>query len=106
MTRARAHHPLHSRSDGGLARSLVVPELRVPKHWLLNRDDPRTMLVVSAVVLASGILFAALGAGIPITFLAIWLVAAAAQTIYAIVRVRRRAKEDDRDLDNQSDLDL
>lgn len=65
----------------------------MPRHWLPDREDPRTVLAASVVVLASGILFATLGTGIPGAFIAVWLVAAAGQTIYAIVRVRQLANK-------------
>ena len=68
----------------------------MPRHWLLDREDPRAVLAASVVVLASGILFATLGTGIPGAFIAVWLVAAAGQMVYAIVRVRQLGNEDGR----------
>jgi hypothetical protein len=62
----------------------------MPEHWLTRRDDPRTVLVVSILVLASGVLFAALGTGIPSAFMAIWIAVSLAQTVYAIVAVHRQ----------------
>jgi hypothetical protein len=76
----------------------------MPRHWSLDREDPRTVLAASVVVLASGILFATLGTGIPGAFIAVWLVAAAGQTMYAIVRVRQLGNESGRPT-NQSEPD-
>lgn len=68
----------------------------MPRHWLLDREDPRAVLAASVIVLMIGILFATLGTGIPGAFLAVWLVVAAGQTIYANVRVRQLGTDDRR----------
>ena len=67
----------------------------MPRRWLLSRDDPRTVVAVSAVVLAVGILAATLGTGIPGPFMAVWLVASAGQLVHAVVRLRRSVNHDD-----------
>jgi hypothetical protein len=66
-----------------------MSEWLVARHWLLHRDDPRTVLVGSAFVLGCGVFFASMGTGIPTTFMAIWIVVAIGQTLYALIQVRR-----------------
>ena len=68
------------------------------RRRLTDRDDPRTALTLSVVILASGVVFALLGTGIPRVFLVVWLVVAAAQTVHALVRVHRSRREHVHDL--------
>lgn len=61
----------------------------MPRHWLFDREDPRTVLAISVLVLVVAIVVTALGTGIPGVFLAVWLAAAIAQVVYAVVRLAR-----------------
>ena len=61
----------------------------MPRHWLFDRADPRTLLAVSVLVLVVAIVVTALGTGIPGVLLAVWLAAAVAQVVYAIARLAR-----------------
>lgn len=65
-------------------------------RWLLDREDPRTVLAVSILILAFGVAVAApmLASGIPLAFLVIWYVVSVAQLIWAAIRYRQWRRQD------------
>lgn len=65
---------------------------RVPKHWLFDREDARTVLIVSVLILAFAIGASVATTGIPWVFIAVWIAASVAQVIYAIVRLVRERR--------------
>jgi len=69
--------------SGGLQQS------RVPKHWLLDREDARTILVVSVLIFVVAVVGSVSVTGIPTTLLVVWVAASFAQLLHAIVRVAR-----------------
>lgn len=81
-----------SRSTGG-GRGHRSPSdvrrSRVPKHWLLDRDDARTLLVFSVLVLVVAAVLSLLATAIPAILRVVWVAVSLAQLIYAIVRVVR-----------------
>lgn len=97
VTNAEPVGPIRPRATtqrlrGGVTRLLArgcVRRSRMPRHWLFDREDPRTVLAISVLVLVVAIVVTALGTGIPGVFLAVWLAAAIAQVVYAIVRLAR-----------------
>jgi hypothetical protein len=60
-------------------------------RWWLEREDPRTVLAVSIVILAFGVAMAApmLDSGMPLAFLVIWYVVSVAQLVWAAIRYRQ-----------------
>ena len=65
-------------------------------RWLLDREDPRTVLAVCIFILAFGVAMAAplLQSGIPPAFLVIWYLVSVAQLIWAALRYRRWRRRD------------
>jgi hypothetical protein len=64
----------------------------VPKHWITDREDPRTVLVVCVIVLAVGLVAVPTmmrEGGITAWFSAVWLVLATVQVIWATARLHR-----------------
>lgn len=62
------------------------------KPWYLERDNPRTVLIVSIAALVLGLVgapFLIQDGGAKATFAYIWLVAAVGQVAYAFVRIKR-----------------
>lgn len=59
-------------------------------RWLLDREDPRTVLAVSIVILAFGVAVAPpmLDGGVPLAFLVIWYLVSVAQLVWAAIRFR------------------
>ncbi len=57
-------------------------------RWLLDREDPRTVLAGCIAILVFGVAMAApmLDSGIPLAFLLIWYVVSVGQLIWAALR--------------------
>ncbi len=53
-------------------------------RWLLDREDPRTLLLASTFMLTAGLALGAMlvGRGLPKTVMLIWLVVTAAQVLW------------------------
>ena len=66
-------------------------------RWLLDREDPRTVLLATIVILGFGVVIAApmLDSGMPVTIVVAWFVVAVAQLIWAASRYRRWRRQDD-----------
>ena len=66
-------------------------------RWLADRQDPRTLLLGSVVILTFGAIgspFMLREGGFQAWFVAVWLTLAALMTIYHAIRVRRRSSSD------------
>lgn len=65
-------------------------------RWLLDREDPRTVLAVCILILVFGVAMAApmLHSGIPRAFLVIWYMVSVAQVIWAALRYRQWRRRD------------
>lgn len=61
------------------------------RHWLLDREDPRTVLAGCVLILVVGGAIAApmLDSGMPVALLVVWLAVCVAQLIWAAIHYRR-----------------
>jgi hypothetical protein len=74
--------------------------LTMPKRWIFDLSDPRTVLLATVLILVGGtypaLHFWAQGEGFAPVFAAIWIVGSIGQLVWAVIKYARWRSTQDR----------